>query len=398
MKISNILFRIPFFLVAFLFTGNLIHQPPVLAEEKTKNITVIGQSQMRPDIAAAKNEAVGNALLSAVENAAIGEFPLSVITEKFQSIGSLLAERKDEFIVEYRVLQENKADKQYRVLVSATVSLDKLQQALSAGGIIATIEKMPQVLVLIAEKFAGDTEFKYWWQNRQPVSSETSGPALKEILASKGFPIINQQLVPSDFFNDLQLAAELTDDEAIDLGKRMFADVVIVGTAQASETPNRMGENIKTIKGAVTVRVIFPESGEKTELIQDSATAADSDAARGSQKALSDATRQAGDKICSQMLAKWQEIQKPTGEITLHLTGRNILANLNEFRNALKNTSGVTNQRTLEIAPDKAVLSVSYQGESKVLADAILLQSFKGFGVNIYEITPKNLNIELTAR
>jgi hypothetical protein len=98
------------------------------------------------------------------------------------------------------------------------------------------------------------------------------------------------------------------------------------------------------------------------------------------------------------LIASWEEMLKPNGDIALNIKGRNILANLNEFRNALKNTAGVTNQRTLEIASDKAVLSVTYQGQSQELADVILLQTFKGFGVNIYEVTAKSLNIELTPK
>jgi hypothetical protein len=257
---------------------------------------------------------------------------------------------------------------------------------------------MPQVLFLVSEQRADESSPRYWWQKDRPTADGAFASAVSGVFQSKGIPIVNPKIVPADFLNEMQLSATLSDEEALDLGKRFFADAVVVGTAVAEETANRMGENIRPVKGAVNVRVIFTQTGERHEAVETSATAADQDPAAGSQTALSEAGKQAGEKLAARLIAAWEEMVKPNGEIALNIKGRNILAGLNEFRNALKNTPGVTNQRTLEIAPDKAVLSVSYQGKSQDLADAILLQTFKGFGVNIYEVTAKNLNIELTPK
>jgi hypothetical protein len=384
--------------LSLFISGILIHPGFAESVEKTKTITVIGESQILKDIPGARNSAISDCLLFAVQNAVIDQLPLPLLTEKFQSISSLLSDQRNNFILDYKVLQENKTDKQYRVLVSATVSLDKLQQALTNAGIVSTVEKMPQVLFLIAEQNVGDTDLKYWWQKEKPVEEAVAVASIKEILKSKGFPVIDPQFIPTDFFDNLQLGAALKDAEAIDLGKRLFADVVVVGTAVATEAPNRMGENIRSVKGAINVRVLFTGTGDQLGPIQNSSIAADRDNAAGSRQALSDAGRKTGEQLASQIVSKWEEIQKPTGEITINIKGHNILAHLVEFRNALKNVQGVTNQRTLEIAPDAAVLSVSYQGTSQNLADAVLLQSFKGFGVNIYEITNRNLNIEMISQ
>lgn len=399
MTLHQLIKRIAELTLLLVFASGLIINVGFAASvEKTKTITIIGESQIVKDIAGAKNSAISDCLLFAVQNAVIEQLPLSLLTGKFQSVSSLLSDRRNDFVLDYKVLQESKTDKQYRVLVQATVSLDKLQQALTDAGIMSTVKKMPQVLFLIAEQHAGDIEFSYWWQKEKPASEAISATSIKEVLKSKGFPVIDPQFVPADFFDNLQMNAALTDAEAIDIGKRLFADVVIVGTGVSAETQNRMGENIRSVKGIIDARVLFTETGDSLGPFQNSAIAAEKDIAVGSRQALTDAGRQAGEQLASQILSKWEEIQKPTGEITINIKGRNILAHLVEFRTALKNIPGVTNQRTLEIAPDTALLSASYQGAAKDLADAILLQSFKGFGVNIYEITNRNLNIEFTSQ
>ncbi len=371
---------------------------PAGAEEKTKAIIAMGESPVKSNLGGAREAAVGDCLKSAVEIAAIGELPIPLLTEKFDAVGNLLAERKDEFIQDYKVLQESKTEGIYRVLVQATISLEKLRQAMAAAGVTASIEKMPQVLLLVSEQRPGESSVRYWWQKDRPVSDEASVSAIKEALQSKGIPVINPQLVPADFLYELQIPADLSDNDAMELGRRFFADAVVVGTAIAEETSNRMGENIRPVRGVLNVHVIFIQTGEKGELIESSATAADKDPAAGIQASLSDAGKQAGEKLAVQMIAAWEKQLQPGGEVILSIKGKNILANLNEFRNALKNTAGISNQRTLEIASDKAVLSVTYQGKSQELADAILVQSFRGFGVNIYEVAARSLNIEMTPK
>jgi hypothetical protein len=385
-------------LASFLFSSLIIDITLAAAADKKKAIIVMGESQVKSNLTGAREAAVADCLKTAVESAAIGELAVPLLTEKFHAISNLLADRKDEFIQDYKVLQESKSESLYRVLVQVTVSTEKIQQAMSAAGITAKVETLPQVLFLVAEQRAGETSMLYWWQKDRTATDEVSVTAIKEIFQSKGMPVINPQLAQTDFLNQTQLSALLTDEEALELGKRFFADAVVVGTAIAQETSNRMGENIRPVKGAVNVRLIFTQTGEKSAPIEVSATVADKDPSAGSQAALSEAGKQAGEKLAAQLIATWEEMLKSNGEIALTIKGRNVLANLNEFRNALKNTAGVTNQRTLEIASDKAVLSVTYQGKSQELADAILLQTFKDFGINIYEVTAKNLNIEMTPK
>ena len=40
-------------------------------------------------------------------------------------------------------------------------------------------------------------------------------------------------------------------------------------------------------------------------------------------------------------------------------------------------------------------MTVNYQGSSRSLADALLLKTFSGFGIDIFEVTPEAIGIRL---
>ena len=40
-------------------------------------------------------------------------------------------------------------------------------------------------------------------------------------------------------------------------------------------------------------------------------------------------------------------------------------------------------------------MTVSYQGSARSLADALLLKTFSGFGIDIFEVTPEAIRIRL---
>ncbi|MBC2745347.1 MAG: hypothetical protein HGJ93_20625 [Desulfosarcina sp.] len=48
-----------------------------------------------------------------------------------------------------------------------------------------------------------------------------------------------------------------------------------------------------------------------------------------------------------------------------------------------------------EMSADRAAMAVNYQGSTRSLADALLLKTFKGFGIDIFDVTPETIRIRL---
>ena len=61
----------------------------------------------------------------------------------------------------------------------------------------------------------------------------------------------------------------------------------------------------------------------------------------------------------------------------------------------LTSVSGVEDVQVKELKADDAALSVSYRGNPRELADALMLKAFETFSINIHEVKPDRLKIQL---
>ncbi len=387
-----------FFLFCTLF---LIFVQPCLANTSGDQnvVLVMGDSRIYTDVLAARSAAVSQCLLSAVEETAIELIPFAGLTENFESISDLISGRRDKFISDYKVLKEVNTEKNYRVLVQVTVSSHKLEEALAHAGILVSPENLPKILFLIAEQRADDISLQYWWrQEKSFFQTDAAVSSMKKIFTEKRFSVINDEMIPFGLLGDLNLNAELTDAQAIEIGKRVNADLVIVGNAVASEMSNRMGDNIMTFKATVKARGLLTGSGEQIAQAVNSDTNVNRDIAAGSNQALTDAGFQTGIALTSQILPKWHERMEKAGEIIFTISGTDILPYLVVFRNELKSIEEIDSQQTLEMTPDEAILMIKYDGTAQNLADTLLMKAFDSFSINIYESSENTLHIELVAK
>ncbi len=392
-----LLLRLTFLLCAIclLTAGPCLANPGADKNE----VLVMGDSRIYTDVMAARSAAVSQCLTSAVQETAIGMIPFSVLAEKYETISDLLTSHRDQVISDYKVLKEIHTEKHYRVLVQVAISAVKLKEVLANAGIVISAENLPEILFLITEKQADDIAPRYWWREVKSLfQTDAAIRSMKTIFAEKGFPVIDDEMVPYGLFEDMALTSELTEEQALELGKRLNADIVIIGTAFAAEMSNRMGEDILTLKATVAAQGWLTETGEPIGRTTYSETKVSKNIAVGSSEALSDAGIQAGLDLTSQIMTEWHARMTKTDEITLTITGSDILPYLVLFRNKLKTIEGVTRQQTLEMTPDEAVLLVQYDKPSQELADALLRKTFEPFGINIYEISHNTLHIELVAR
>lgn len=378
----------------------------------TKTVLVIGTGKIYSNnVAVARNLAISNSLVSAIKTVAKDFLPLESLVQNFQVINEILYSNTEEFVQGYKVLTEALSGNTYRVMVQATVSIDKVQQQLSIAGIMIGKKSMPLVLFFIAEQSTEDSLPKYWWGEDIPTVKSAAESGMAGVIMKKGFLIIDYGELAQNLRNEIlnlepeldhqeadeTLSLELALDhrEAVELGIRVNADVVIVGKSIASKAPNIMGKNIKSFKGTVTVRAFRTDTGEEIASASQTAVSANVDEVAGGRAALSEAGALAGKDLSLQILEEWQkEIKKPVN-IELVVEGTVNFANFVQFRKALNDISGVNRIQLEEMRLDEAVLSVDFRGNAKELADALMLKAFNSFGINIYEVSQHRLRIEI---
>ena len=390
-------------------------------------VVVIGTGRIYADnVTVARNRAISNSLVSAIENVAKDFLPLESLVQNFQVINEILYSKTKKFVQGYKVLTEALSGNTYRVMVQATVSIDKVQQQLSIAGIMIGKKSMPRLLFFIAEQSTEANLPQYWWGEGMSAVKSAAENGMAAVMMEKGFLIIDYGELAQNFRNEtlslrpeldhqeavetlsiepelnhqkvnetLSLGPELDIQEAVKLGVTLNADVVIVGESIAGKAPNIMGKHIKSFKGTVTAWAFRTDTGEEIASASQTAVSVNTYEVAGGRAALSEAGALAGKDLSLQILEEWRKKIKKPVNIELVVEGTANFANFVQFRKTLNDMPGVNRVQLKEMRLDESVIFVDFQGNAKELADALMLKAFDSFGINIYEVSQKCLRIEL---
>ena len=365
-----------------------------------KTFVVIGSSKLQgANIQAARDRAISESLVTAVALMTEEILKVDSLVENFPQVNTVIYENTNAFVQEYKVLTETESGKFYRVIVKATVAGKKIAKQLSKAGILRAKIDLPSVLFFISEQNLQDDSPRYWWGKQMGGFESISEATMADILKTRGFPIVDHGGVGIGKLADwgADIKPELTDEEALNLGARLQADVVILGTAIASPTASIMGDDLKSFKVVLNARVLGTETGDELANISRTSVTANVDETVGGREALKMAGTLAGDDLAIQLAAEWRKLAEKPSRMEVLVEGTGNLANFVKFRRALTGIPGVEGVRVKEIKPNETTLIIDYQGKAEQLASALMLQNFENFGINIYEISKQNLKVALVS-
>jgi hypothetical protein len=372
----------------------------VAAEQpaKTKTFVVVGSATVSgSNVSAARETAISDTLVAAVARMTEELLQTGSLVNNFSQVNGLLFDQTSKFVQDYKVLTEVAHGRSYRVVVQATVSGHKIAQTLSDAGILGAQTNLPGVLLLVAEQNLEEPRPRFWWNPREENFVSVSETLMAERLKEAGFTVIDHRVVMNQLqinwsaFND----PELTNEAAAELGSLFNADVIVAGTATANPSTNIMGSAMRSFNGTVAGRVIRAQSAEPMLNFSRTAVAVNEDYMTGSKEALAEAGELAGGALAEELAAAWQKQAVRPSVVEMVIRGTGQLANYVKFRRTLNTISGVEGIRVKEIKPNEAVLLVEYKGKTKSLAEALMLQNFESFGINIFEVTSNAVKVEL---
>lgn len=400
----SVSFKTIFRFIFAIFLFSVIFTPVVNTQAKSpipgKTVVTIGTGKIyQGNTAKAKEAAIANGLVAAVENAALGLLPPESLAPNFQIFSQALDGKTRKFIQGYRVLAEFSFKDTYRVLVQTTVFISSLKTYLSDAGVLLSEKMLPKILVLISEQDSKDRSPKYWWSQRGSFNIINSGNSLITALKNKGFSVIEpQRISKKTMIGPLSDKPVLNDHEAIDLARKLQANVVIVGKSSAEKMPNIMGQNIRSFKGMVTAHALRTDTGEEIAATTQNAVTSNTSESAGSRDALTDAGLLAGKALASQIINAWQKEEKQYNTIEIVVEGTDNLSNFVKFQRMINQIPNAKNLQLQEMKIGESILKVEFQGDAKALADALMLQSLESVGINIYEVSPDHLKIELVPK
>lgn len=360
-----------------------------------KQLKVLGTAVIHDNnLADGRQNAVNDALVAAVGRVVMEMLTAETVVRRFQQINdSILAER-DNFVQNYRVLTESVSGNSVRVMVQVDVAADRVSRGLSRLGLALTGAVYPRILFMVAERNLTDAGFTYWWGER-PLSQRTiCEGAMAATLQATGFEII----APPDLGIPLGLPVNASEADMMALGGRLGADVLVFGYGTAAAVPNTHTTvgGVNDFEAVVEVQAFDVRSGKPIGRTRQKAAASSKDEVKGGREALSGAGAVAGDELARQIMAAWQQQQERSTfiDVVVEGTGGRI-ASFVRLRTAISSLSGVKELKMKEMSADRAAMAVNYQGNSRSLADALLLQTFTGFGIDIFEVTSTAVSIRL---
>lgn len=382
-------------LVVLIFLGmGLIFTDASAAKGKdtirTVEVTASG-TIIADKTAAARERAISGGLVSAVALASVDLLPVEAQVDNFQMLNQVLYNQVDNFVQNYKVLTEFVADRQYRVVMRVTVMLDRVEKQLSDSGVILSQAEMPRVLILMAEQNLGADTPTYWWGEKLVFVVPSSELGMADVLREKGFTIVTRGNLVEPLNHDLNLSVK----EAITIGRHLTADIVIVGVSNAQTSSNVMSGTIKSYKGSVAAKAYRTDTGETMASISRAAVAAGENAAQAGREALSNAGALTGEELAKQIMAARQKAASMVPSVEIEVIGTGELKNFVAFRKMLGTIPGVSGINIKEIKPNESTIGVEYNDSGETLAEELMLKTYDSFGIDIYEVSPERLGIEL---
>ncbi len=363
----------------------------------SKTNVVIGTEPIAAEnaITEARNQAITNSLVTAVGLAVADSLPVDAMVKRYETLNQQIYENPGQFVLDYKVLTESQQANRYRVMVQVTVSGERIQSELTQSGILQIQKPMPSVLFYISEQSLENPFPQYWWGRNMPYVNTAAETAMTETMREKGFRIVEHgpqvQLMVGQASAD---TPEITVDEAVKLGLALHADVVVIGRTVA-ENANYMGSDVRSYRGSIIARAYLTKTGKEIASVIKTTVTAAADQSAGSRVALQDVGSQSAGDLAALIDDAWQKEVPAADRIDIQLTGTHNLANFVQFRRMLTSVSGVEDVQVKELKADDAALSVSYRGNPRELADALMLNAFETFSINIREVKPERLKIQL---
>jgi hypothetical protein len=370
---------------------------PVQAQKAADTSIVVGTADIQKgNITQARQQAIANSLVTAVGLAAADLLSVEALVVNNDRLNEMLYSNTGRFIQDYKVLAESTVENLYRVVVQATVSSSRAKNQLTTSGIIRVQKAMPRVLFLISEQDLESPMPQYWWGRGMTFIKPTSEMAIADAMREQGFRVIEHgPRVQSMATKALRDQPEVGKEEAVNFANALNADVVVVGTAAADETANVMGSEVRSFKGTIDVRAYRTTTGQEIASFSKSVVTANVDDIAGSRDALRGVGSATGEQLSQVVADAWQREALAADKIEIQLAGTKNLANFVMFRRMLNTISGVEGVQVKQLQTDNAVLNVDFKGKPKELADALMVNAFETFGINIYEISQAGLKIQL---
>ena len=359
----------------------------VLTQVTTGKRTIGSQN-----IQKAKQRAVSDALAVAVQNAFAGLVSSQTVASHLDFFYNHIISRASDYIITYRVLGGIENQGAYLVAVESKVDTRLLEKKLTNAKIINASKDKPSTLFFIAEQHPSDPQPRYWWGRSPEAYESLAEEIIIEKMLQDRFVVIGNDVRPDPSFHNITFDSIFDLDAAKKLGRKMKADIIVLGKASASEATNRMGEE-RTFNAKIRLEGYHLKTGKQVITSQVQAAAKSDMDQEGSTQAIIKAAGRSSSDLSKKMDAYWTQNLRKERVFDVKLEGDNFLPRFIALKQRFRQMSGIENMQPKEVGSSHALVEVFYKGKSFQFADALMLKTFDSFGLEISDVTDSLVTI-----
>ncbi|HEU20718.1 MAG TPA: hypothetical protein ENO00_15285 [Deltaproteobacteria bacterium] len=345
------------------------------------------------DTALARDNAIKDSLRKAVEQAVGTVISSETVVQNFEVINDNIYARSQGYIQNYMILKENISDGLYRVTIRATVSMGSIKDDLRALGFLMAQKGMPRLMVVIAEQNVGQPRPTFYWDS---VDLSVAENVFQSNFLQDGFTFVDRAAVQGELKSVTTRGADLNNNVAARLGKKVDAELVIVGKAFAKAAGNVAGTSMRSLQANVTARAVRTDNGMVIASGAEHGAAVHIDDITGGSEAIKKATEKLAENIKTQIITKWQSEISSAGLVSLTVRQIKSYADFMRLKDSLKEEMrGVKNVYIRKMEAGVAQMDVEYEGSALSLADNLAVKKFAGFSLDVTAVGQNALEVNM---
>lgn len=379
----------------------LLTMDPAFAVEPAKILTGVtgGQGKISGEnLSAAKQAAEKEALNVAVQNAFASLVSRQVFGANLEFLYGRILPRTSDYVITYRVMGGVQHKGYYLVGVESKINLELLEKQLTDARILNVATDKPVILFLIAEQTPEDLLPRYWWGNNpEPYTSLSETIILEQMVQDRFKTVGGGPDRPSPSLYNIRFSSIYDAEAAMALGRALKADMVVLGKAGAQESMNRM-EDGKIFDGEIELTVYDLNSGKEVMVSINHATAKSVEGKEGARGVISEISVMAARELSQKIDLFWSQNLRRENSFTVTISGEDFLPRFIALKKRLNEIQEIQNLQPREIGSDNAVMEITFKGSPEQFADAVMLKTFVGFGIEVAEVTDQTVSIRFVEK
>ena len=228
------------------------------------------------------------------------------------------------------------------------------------------------------------------------LASVSENTAMTRFMNNYLFKVIEKEQVDK-IRNSEQLKAALKGDNAsaAAAGLEVGSDIIIVGQASAKYFKSPALGGLISATANMTLRAVRADTAEVIAALTPAPTrAVDITDEAAAYKALGMAAEKASSAFIDSIMAKWRRDQRKGTGLDVTVDGVDF-KKLKVIRNTLATIDGVSDVQQLYLVGRRALLNITYKGDTATLAEEIEKASFPGLNVGVVGLSAYKLEIEV---